>query len=358
MYIVILAGGSGTRFWPLSRAARPKQLISITGDRTMLQRTVERVLPLKPKRILIITNRIQAEETERQLAQYRTVPIDVIAEPSARNTAPAIGLAATIIAAHDPEGVMVVLPADHFIKDEQALQQTLLNAAQAARKGYLVTLGIMPSRPETGYGYIEADMELRGSGPFPVRRFVEKPPLDQAVRYLDAGNFFWNSGMFIWRSDTIMAEINTYLPELAQALSRITFTKDVWELSDLDEQIETAYSSVASVSIDYAVMEKSSRVQVVPVEMGWSDVGSWSSLPEVIQADEAGTVCVNTNGHVALDSSGCLIYVDAKVVATVGVHNLIIVSTPDALLICDRDRAQEVKQVVDELGKRGCNAVL
>ena len=358
MYIVILAGGSGTRFWPLSRAARPKQLISITGDRSMLQRTVERVLPLKPKRILVITNRIQAEETERQLVKYRGIPIDVIAEPSARNTAPAIGLAATIIAAHDPEGVMVVLPADHFIKDEQALHRTLANAAHAARKGYLVTLGVMPSRPETGYGYIEADMDLRGSGPFPVRRFVEKPPLDEAVRYLDAGNFFWNSGMFIWRADTIMAEITAHLPELAEALSRVTFTNDVWELSDLDEQIESVYGSVASVSIDYGVMEKSSRVQVVPVEMGWSDVGSWSSLPEVIEADDSGTVCVNSNGHVSLDSSGCLIYVDSKVIATVGVHNLIVVSTPDALLICDRERAQDVKRVVEELGRQGRSSVL
>jgi len=358
MYIVILAGGSGTRFWPLSRAARPKQLISITGDRSMLQRTVERVLPLKPKRILIITNTIQAEETERQLAQYRKIPIDVIAEPSARNTAPAIALAATIIAAHDPEGVMVVLPADHFIKDEQALQQALVDAVQAARKGYLVTLGIMPSRPETGYGYIEADMELRGSGPFPVLRFVEKPPLAEAVRYLDAGNYFWNSGMFIWRADTILAEIGLYLPDVAGALSRVAFTNDVWELSDLDEQIAAVYGSVASVSIDYGVMERSSRVQVVPVEMGWSDVGSWSSLPEVVEADDSGMVCVNASGHVSLDSSGCLICVDSKVVATVGVHNLIVVSTPDALLICDRERAQDVKKVVEELGRRGFNSVL
>ena len=358
MYIVILAGGSGTRFWPLSRSARPKQLISITGDRTMLQRTVERVLPLKPKRILVITNLVQAEETERQLAHYRKIPIDVIAEPSAKNTAPAIGLAATIIAAHDPEGVMVVLPADHFIRDELALQQVLQDAAHAARNGYLVTLGIMPSRPETGYGYIEADTELRGSGPFPVRRFVEKPPLEEALRYLEAGNFFWNSGMFIWRADSILAEIEAYLPDLSGQLSRITFSNDVWELSDLEEQIESVYASVASVSIDYGVMERSSRVQVVPVEMGWSDVGSWSSLPEVVAADESGTVCVNAAEHVSLDSSGCLIYVDGKVVATVGVHDLIVVSTPDALLICDRERAQDVKKVVEELGKRGCGSVL
>jgi mannose-1-phosphate guanylyltransferase len=324
----------------------------------MLQRTVERVLPLKPKRILIITNKVQAEETERQLAHFRKIPIDVIAEPLARNTAPAIGLAAAIIAAYDPNGVMVVLPADHFIKDEEALRETLMHAAHAARNGYLVTLGIMPSRPETGYGYIEAEMNLRGSGPFPVRRFVEKPPLAEAIKYLEEGNFFWNSGMFIWRADTIMQEIGTYLPGLEAILSKISFNGDIWELSDLEEQIESVYGSVESVSIDVGVMEKSSKVQVVPVEMGWSDVGSWSSLPEVIETDESGTVCVNSTDQVSLDSTGCVIYADARVVATIGVHNLIIVSTPDALLVCDIDRAQDVKKVVEEFGRRGNTAIL
>ena len=358
MYIVILAGGSGTRFWPLSRAARPKQLISITGDRTMLQRTVERVLPLNPKRILVITNQVQAEESKRQLADYRGTPIDVIAEPSARNTAAAIGLAATIIAAHDPAGIMAVLPADHFIKDEEGLRTTLIKARHTAHLGYLVTLGVMPSRPETGYGYIEADTELRGDGPFPVRRFVEKPPLEEAVRYLLEGNFFWNSGMFIWRCDTILSELALHQPDLRQALAGLSFTGDIWELSDLAEQIKAMYASVASVSIDYAVMEKSSKVQVVPVEMGWSDVGSWSALPEVAPPDASGTVCINAAGHIAIDSSDCLIYADGKVVAMVGVKGLIVVSTPDALLVCDRERAQDVKKVVEELAARGLTACL
>jgi mannose-1-phosphate guanylyltransferase len=353
MYIVILAGGSGTRFWPLSRKAKPKQLISINGDRSMLQRTVERVLPLKPKRILIITNQLQAAETRQQLAGYRGLAIDVIAEPCARNTAPAIGLAATIIAAHDPTGMMVVLPADHFIRDEDALRETLLFASASARKGYLVTLGIMPSRPETGYGYIEADMELRGEGPFPVRRFVEKPPLEKAVRYLDDGNYFWNSGMFIWQADTILSEIAAFLPDLSGALSGISFSNDVWELSDLESQIEALYSELDGISIDYGVMERSSRVQVVPVEMGWSDVGSWSALPEVADQDGNGTVCINAKGHVSIDSSDCLIYADGRMVATVGVRGLIVVSTPDALLVCDRERAQDVKLVVEELARAG-----
>lgn len=357
MYIVILAGGSGTRFWPLSRVARPKQLISITGDRTMLQRTVERVLPLKPKRIMIITNTLQAAETEQQLVGYRGIPIDVIAEPVGRNTAPAIGLAATIIATHDPAGIMVVLPADHFIRDEDALRDTLVASTHAARNGYLVTLGILPTRPETGYGYIEADMDLRGEGPFPVRRFVEKPPLEDALRYLEDGNYFWNSGMFIWRTDSILAEIGIHMPALSESLSAISINADIWELSDLDDQIEAAYRGVESISIDYGVMERSNKVQVMPVEMGWSDVGSWSALPEVIMPDAEGTVCINTNGHVSIDSSDCLIYTDNKVVATVGVHGLIVVSTPDALLVCDRERAQDVKKVVEELTKRGSSCL-
>jgi len=358
VYIVILAGGSGTRFWPLSRTTRPKQLISITGDRSMLQRTVERVLPLKPKRILVITNHLQAEETERQLLRYRKVPIDVIAEPVARNTAAAIGLAAAIIAAHDPTGIMAVLPADHFIKDEEALRDTLIHAGHAAKNGYLVTLGIMPSRPETGYGYIEADMDLRGEGPFPVRRFVEKPPLEEAMRYLEEGNFFWNSGMFIWRADTILSEMESFLPVLYKKITAISYIGDVWELSDLDEQIATAYQEIESISIDFGIMEKSSRVQVLPVEMGWSDVGSWSSLPEVVEPDSSGTVCINAAGHVAIDSADCLIYADNRMVATVGVSNLVIVSTPDAILVCNRERCQDVKKVVEQLGAEGLTAFL
>lgn len=358
MYIVILAGGSGTRFWPLSRAARPKQLISITGDRSMLQRTVERVLPLNPKRILIITNHLQADETERQMQQYGSIPIDVIAEPDARNTAPAIGLAAALIASRDPYGVMAVLPADHFIKDEAALCEALLAGAEAARKGYLVTMGILPSRPETGYGYIEADMKLRGEGPFPVRRFIEKPPLEEALRYLDEGNFFWNSGMFVWEATTILKEMEDHIPTLHNAVKRLSFNNDVWELSDLEKQIRVIYQEVPSISIDYAVMEKSKNVLMLPVEMGWSDVGSWSALPEVIEPDSSGTVCVNAGGHIAVDSSDCLIYADGRMVATVGVHNIVIVSTPDAILVCDRERCQDVKKVVEQLGVAGLTTYL
>ena len=362
MYIVILAGGSGTRFWPLSRSALPKQLISITGDLSMLQKTVERILPLKPERILIITNHLQAGETERQMQSYNKVPIDVIAEPAARNTAPAIGLAAALIASRDPSGIMVVLPADHFIKNEQKLRDTLVFAGERAQSGVLVTLGILPSRPETGYGYIEAAMDTldegAAQGPFPVRRFVEKPPLTEALRYLDEGNFFWNSGMFIWRADTILEEMRAFMPALHQKLVRLLPSGAAWEQAISAEQIATLYQDIESVSIDYGVMEKSSRVQMVPVEMGWSDVGSWSALPEVVEPDSDGTVCINAAGHITVDSSDCLIYADGRMVATVGVHNLVIVSTPDAILVCDRERCQDVKKVVEQLGSAGLTEYL
>ena len=358
MYIVILAGGSGTRFWPLSRIARPKQLISITGDRSMLQRTVERVLPLNPKRILIITNQLQAEETERQMQQYDSVPIDVIAEPAARNTAPAVGLAAAIIAGYEPSGIMAVLPADHFIKNEKMMRETLILASQAANKGFLVTLGILPSRPETGYGYIEADMDAPAEGAFPVKRFVEKPPLAEALRYLEEGNFFWNSGMFVWRADAVLDEIGTFMPTLHEKL--VTFMPAAADspVTGYKEQIAAIYQDIESISIDYGVMEKSSMVQMVPVEMGWSDVGSWSALPEVVEADSMGTVCINANGHIAIDSSDCLIYADRRMVATVGIHNIVVVSTPDAILVCDRERCQDVKKVVEQLGTAGLTEFL
>lgn len=353
MYVVILAGGSGTRFWPLSRKSRPKQLISVLDGPTMLQRTVERVLPLQPKRILVVTNRLQAGETEQQLARYRSlVPVDVIAEPVARNTAPAVGLAAAVIAAHDPEGVMAVLPADHYIRDTQGLCRTLAAAAQTARNGWLVTLGIVPTAPETGYGYLEADTSLRGEGPFPVARFVEKPDRNTALSYLESGRFFWNSGIFVWRADTILAEIGRYMPELSGQLDGLAFTGDVWELSDLDGRIARIYGAISGQSIDYGVMEKSDRVQMWPADIGWSDLGSWSALPEVVEPSDSGAVAVNSAAHLAIDSSGCVVSGNGGVVATIGVDNLIVVSTGDAVLVCPRERAQDVRRVVEELERR------
>ena len=358
MYIVILAGGSGTRFWPLSRKKNPKQLMSILGGKSMLQRTVERVLPLQPKRILVVTNRDQAAETVRQLADYRQVPLDILEEPVGRNTAPAVGLAAALVAHYDPQGLMVVLPADHYIRDEEAFRATLGRGREAALNGYLVTFGIVPDRPETGYGYIEADTAFRGEGPYPVKRFVEKPSLEKALAYLESGTFSWNSGMFLWQARTILDEIGTHLPELAASLRKLAFSADVWELRDLQPTIDAIYGEIRGESIDFGIMEKAENVMVVPADIGWSDVGSWSALPEVIDADAPGNVTVDVRELVALDARGCIVAGGGKLVALAGVSGLIVVDTPDALLVCPVERAQEVKKVVEELEQRGLKEFL
>jgi mannose-1-phosphate guanylyltransferase len=360
MYVVILAGGSGTRFWPLSRRKTPKQLISVFSGKSMLQRTVERVLPLKPKRVMVVTNELQAEETARQLKEYhRRVRIDIIEEPVGRNTAPAIGIAASIIARYDPDGIMVVLPADHYIVGEEEFHATVLRGREAALNGYLVTMGIEPTRPETGYGYIEADTALRGSaGPFPVKRFVEKPSIEKALAYLDSGNFFWNSGIFIWKVDVILDNILAFMPDLAAALAGLTFTEDIWELEDFNLQIEAIYKEIRGESIDYGVMEKADNVVVIPAKFGWSDVGSWSALPEVIEADSSGNVIIKAIHEISIDSGGCLVCGGDKIVALVGVKNTIVVNTGDALLVCSKERAQDVKRVVEELEKRGLTEYL
>lgn len=353
MYIVILAGGSGTRFWPLSRKRMPKQLISVFGGRSMLQRTVERVIPLNPKRILVVTNALQAAETARQLESLTTIPIDIIAEPKARNTAPAIGLAASIIARYDPDGVMVVLPADHYIVQENRFRDVLREAVKTALDGTLVTLGITPTRPETGYGYIEAEERPTPLGCRPVRRFVEKPPIEKAMEFLVAGNFYWNSGMFVWQACTILDRIREHMPQLSQALARLEFSPDIWELADLKPRIEAIYEDVPAESIDYGVMERARNVAVIPAEFGWSDVGSWTALPELMEGDDSGNVYINTPAAVTLDAEGCLVYGGGRLAALVGVRDLIVVNTGDALLVCGKERAQDVRKVVEELESRG-----
>jgi len=358
MYIVILAGGAGARFWPLSRRQHPKQLMSVFGGKSMLQRTVERVLPLRPERILVVTNARQSEETARQLEYLSAVPIAIIAEPVGRNTAPAIGLAAAVIARHDPAAVMMVLPADHYIVDEERFRATLLRAQEAAGQGSLVTLGIRPDRPETGYGYIEVGQCQGDEGPWPVKRFVEKPSLTKALEFLSARNFYWNSGMFVWQVRVILAEIEKHMPALHAGLMKLKFSAGDWNLADLSAQIASLYGAIESKSIDYGVMEKAAQGAVIPADFGWSDVGSWRALPEIIAPDGDGHLVINAPESINIASRDCLVYGGGKLIALVGVANLIIVNTEDALLVCAEDRAQEVKQVVKELERRGLTAYL
>lgn len=358
MYVVIMAGGSGTRFWPLSRIKSPKQLMSVFGGKSMLQRTVERVLPLSPKRIMIITNTLQADETRRQLAGYTAIPVDIVTEPVGRNTAPAIALAAALIGHHDPASTMVVLPADHYIRNEEEFCRIVKAAVEAAASGSLVTLGIEPTRPETGYGYIEAG-SLQGCGSvLPVRRFVEKPDAVKALEFLEAGNFYWNSGMFIWKISAISAELAAQMPELSAAVGRISFAAADWELAALQPQIDALYESIKGESIDYGVMEKAAAVKVIPASFGWSDVGSWSALPEVIDPDADGNVAIATAGLISIDSADSLVYADGKLAALIGVDNLIVVSTGDAILVCAQKRAQDVKKVVESLQASGLSEYL
>lgn len=350
MYIVIMAGGSGTRFWPLSRTKTPKQLMSVFGGRSMLQRTVERVLPLEPKRIMIVTNVHQAGETARQVAEYTAVPIDIVSEPVGRNTAPAIALAARIIGHHDPDATMVVLPADHYIRNEAEFCRIVTEAAAAAATGSLVTLGIEPTRPETGYGYIEA-AATQPSAMADVQRFVEKPDAVRAMQFLEAGNFYWNSGMFVWTVSAIQREFAQQMPELFRAVEGLTFEGAVWGLDSLQPQIDALYGSIKGESIDYGVMENARSVKVLPARFGWSDVGSWSALPEVIDADSNGNIAIAAAGLISIDATDSLVYAGGKMAALVGVKDLIVVDTPDAVLVCRQDRAQDVKKVVESLQK-------
>ncbi|MBP1727684.1 MAG: mannose-phosphate guanylyltransferase [Deltaproteobacteria bacterium] len=357
MYVVIMAGGSGTRFWPLSRTRTPKQLMSVFGGKSMLQRTVERVLPLAPERIMIVTNEEQAAETARQTAGYHGCPLDIVAEPVGRNTAPAIALAAAIIGHHDPEATMLVLPADHYIRNEAEFCRVAAAATEAAASGALITLGIEPTRPETGYGYIEAEPAPAAAAQ-PVRCFVEKPDAARAMAFLEAGNFYWNSGMFIWRVSAIRRELSRQMPELALAVNSLVFGEENWGLEALTPQINAIYPSLKSESIDYGVMERATQVKVIPASFGWSDVGSWSALPEVIEADGDGIVAIATAGVINIDSAASLVYGNGKMIALVGVDNLIVVDTPDALLVCRRERAQEVKKVVEKLQQQGLREYL
>jgi mannose-1-phosphate guanylyltransferase/mannose-6-phosphate isomerase len=354
MHAVILAGGSGTRFWPLSRRSAPKQLIALLSDRTMLQETVARVAPLmSPDRVWVVTGREHADEVGRQLRVIgATGP--VIVEPVGRNTAPAIAVAAHCLLERDPEAVMAVLPADHVVTKPEAFLRCLSRAEEVARQGFLVTIGLMPRRPETGYGYIKRGAPVPSAGPeaggrgaldvFRVEQFVEKPDRKTAEQYVAQGDYLWNGGMFIWRADVILDEIRAHAPALAQAAAEIATALR----AGADEgRVRELYEGIEPVSIDYAVMERTARAAVIPVEMGWSDVGSWAALDDVAEKDERDNVI---SGRVLdVDSERSILYAQDRLVATIGLRDMIVVDTPDATLVCRKDRAQDVRRVVEAL---------
>lgn len=355
VYPVIMAGGSGTRFWPLSRHLFPKQLLRIIGEETLIQQTMRRVLSTaSADRVLISTNPAQADSIRVQLSEWKDALKDnFVLEPEGRNTGPAIGLVAMELARRNPDAIMLVVPADHVVKGQRAFDGAVALAAELATQGHLVTFGVKPIRPETGYGYIRPNRkvglakkgQLRGH---PVKRFVEKPNAKKAMQYMKSGEYYWNSGMFIWRAGTILDEIRQHQPGLAEGLTRI---RRLIDGGAARAAIDEEYRKLTPISIDTGVMERSSKAAVIPVAFQWSDVGSWSSLDEVVPKDKAGNV---VDGRVVdIESTRSIIYGDRRVVATIGLTDMVVVDTPDATLVCPKSRAQDVKKIVEILKQQG-----
>lgn len=354
LYPVIMAGGSGTRFWPLSRHLFPKQLLRIGGDYTLIQQTMRRILGCAPaSNVFISTNAAQADLIRAQLSDWKEeLEHGFLLEPEGRNTAPAIALAALEVLARDPNGLMLVVPADHVVTGQRDFEAAVQLASQLATEGYLVTFGIKPIRPETGYGYMKPrnTVLLRKHGAlrgYPVQKFVEKPNVAKATQYLKAGHYFWNSGMFIWRAATILEEIGIHQPAILAAMEQIRALK---EKGSSQQAIDDVYRQIKPVSIDTGVMERSSKAAVVPVRFKWSDVGSWGSLDEVAEKNRAGNVM--TGRVIDLDSKQSIVYADRRVVATIGLQDMVVVDTPDATLVCPKARAQDVKTIVEILKRQ------
>jgi mannose-1-phosphate guanylyltransferase len=352
LYAVILAGGRGTRFWPRSRRRNPKQLMSLLGGNSLLQETVQRLTPLiPPDKVWVFTNEYLASAVTRQLPE---VPrSQIIAEPVQRNTAPCIGLAAELIHARDPEAILGVFPSDHAVVKPKAFLNIVKLASEQARSGAIVVLGIQPRWPETGYGYMEFERPPALSPPraFPVKQFREKPNLATAQRYVKAKKFFWNSGMFFWKATVIQDALREFLPRTAEELNSIA-----GELANgsatprrAKQVLARRYPNCENISIDYAVLEKANNVVGIPCEIGWNDLGSWRAVYDLLPRDATDSVL--RSNALLQDSTGMYIDVPGKLVAGIGLKDLVIVETPDALLIVPRERAQEISGIVSSLEK-------
>jgi mannose-1-phosphate guanylyltransferase len=356
-YPVILAGGRGTRFWPLSRKRRAKQLLVLDGKRTMVQQTVARLLPLAPaKRFWVITNEESQREILRQLPQLPKTQI--LAEPVGRNTAPAIGLAAFLLQQHDPDAVIGLFPSDNVVANEPRFRKTLQQGLEIAAAGEnMVVLGIRPTRPETGYGYIEAG-DGTPAGALHVRRFTEKPDAQRAAAFLAAGNYFWNSGMFLWSARTMVNALREHLPQTARVLEPIAAAFGTRKFSQTFRRL---YPKCEDISVDYALLEprsakgeNASNIFCLPADFGWNDLGSWTALHEHHVAKHSppdGNV-IGGRGTFTIDAADNYIHAPGKFVAAVGVKDLVVVETDDALLVTTRERAQDVGKVVKHLDQK------
>jgi mannose-1-phosphate guanylyltransferase len=358
LHAVIMAGGSGTRFWPKSRRDRPKQLLSLTGEQTMIQQTVARIEPMVPRdRILIVTGADQAEATAAQLPELPAA--NVIAEPAPRDTAPCVALAAGIILRRDPQATMIVMPADHVIEPAEAFRTTVAAAVSVVDRdpAALVTFGITPTRPETGYGYIERGRLLETHGAIPVyevTRFREKPDRPTAEAFLAAGNFVWNAGIFVWRAQTILEELKAHRPALAAALEPIFAALGTPQETDT---LFKLFPALERIPIDKAVMERASRVRMLEVPYRWNDVGDWRALATLLKRDSSGNAI--QGAVVASETTGSIIVSDdGGLVATLGVDNLVIVHSGKVTLVARRDQLDKLKALVEGLVEAGYGSYL
>lgn len=356
MYAVIMAGGVGKRFWPWSRKKNPKQFLKLFGDKTLIQSTVDRLRPiLKDEDIFIITNEVQKNTIEELIPFLKTE--NIIAEPMGKNTAPCIGLAAVINSLKDPEAVQIVLPADHLILNDKKFREVLLNAAKVAEnEECLVTIGITPTRPETGYGYIQFNESYYPDLDFDVyevKTFAEKPDVETAKRFLESGDFLWNSGIFIWKVKTILKEIEKSLPDLYEILMKIKKSIGTEKYPGV---LNRLYKQIEGISIDYGVMEKSENVTVLKGDFGWSDIGGWEEFYRLEKKDKHNNVLIGEN--VIKDSSNNLIYSSGRLVACLGLNDMVVIDTGDVVMVCPRNKTQDIRKIVDCLSKKKKNEYL